>query len=75
MSRRTKAAIFSIWGGAQDIRKLLAKCMLSLGKRQQRRLWTLGNYSGTRGGSRNSGKGVHMYKGVGVSVADFISFF
>ena len=28
-----------------------------------------------RGGSRISGKGVHMYKGVGVRLADFISFF
>ena len=28
-----------------------------------------------RGGSRISGKGVHMYKGVGVGFADFISFF
>ena len=28
-----------------------------------------------RGGSWISGKGVHMYKGVGVSFADFISFF
>ena len=27
------------------------------------------------GGSRNSGKGVHMFKGVGVRFADFISFF
>ena len=27
-----------------------------------------------RGGSRSSGKGVHMYKGVGVRFADFISF-
>ena len=27
------------------------------------------------GGSRISGKGVHMYKGVGVRFADFISFF
>ena len=30
---------------------------------------------GTRGGSRISGKGVYMYKGVGVRFADFISFF
>ena len=28
-----------------------------------------------RGGSRISEKGVHMYKGVGVRSADFISFF
>ena len=28
-----------------------------------------------RGGSRISAKGVHMYKGVGVRCADFISFF
>ena len=28
-----------------------------------------------RGGSRNSGKGVHMYKGEGVRFADFISLF
>ena len=28
-----------------------------------------------RGGSRISGKGVHMYKGEGVRFADFISFF
>ena len=28
-----------------------------------------------RGGFRISGKGVHMYKGVGVRFADFISFF
>ena len=28
-----------------------------------------------RGGSRNSGNEVHMYKGVGVRFADFISFF
>ena len=28
-----------------------------------------------RGGSRISGKGVRMYKGVGVSFAHFISFF
>ena len=28
----------------------------------------------TRGGSRISGKGAHMYKGVGVRFADFISF-
>ena len=28
----------------------------------------------TRGGSRISGKGVHMYKGVGVRFADFLSF-
>ena len=27
-----------------------------------------------RGRSRISGKGVHMYKGVGVPIADFISF-
>ena len=27
-----------------------------------------------RGGSRNSGKGVHMYKGLGVRFVDFISF-
>ena len=27
-----------------------------------------------RGGSRSSGKGVHMFKGVGVRFADFISF-
>ena len=27
------------------------------------------------GGSRVSGKGVHMYKGVGVRFADFLSFF
>ena len=26
-------------------------------------------------GSRIHGKGVHMYKGVGVRIADFISFF
>ena len=31
--------------------------------------------SWVRGGSRISGKGVHMYKGVGVRFADFISFF
>ena len=29
----------------------------------------------SRGGSRISGKGVHMYKGVGGSFADFISLF
>ena len=28
-----------------------------------------------RGGSRISGKGVHMYKGVGAHFADFISFY
>ena len=28
-----------------------------------------------RGGYRISGKGVHMYKGVGVRFADFTSFF
>ena len=28
-----------------------------------------------RGGSRISGKGVGMYKGMGVGFADFISFF
>ena len=28
-----------------------------------------------RGGSRISGKGVRMYKGMGVHFADFISFF
>ena len=28
----------------------------------------------SRGGSRMSGKGVHMYKGVGVRFVDFISF-
>ena len=28
-----------------------------------------------RGGSWFSGKGVHMYEGVGVPFADFISFF
>ena len=28
-----------------------------------------------RGGSRISGKGVHMYKGTGVRFSDFISFF
>ena len=28
-----------------------------------------------RGGSGISGKGVHIYKGVGVRLADFISFF
>ena len=28
-----------------------------------------------RGRSRISGKGVHMYKGVGVRLSDFISFF
>ena len=28
-----------------------------------------------RGGSKISGKGVHMYKGAGVLFADFISFF
>ena len=28
-----------------------------------------------RGGSRIFGKGVHMYKGVGVRFADFITFF
>ena len=28
-----------------------------------------------RGGSRISGKGVHMYKGVGARFADFIAFF
>ena len=28
-----------------------------------------------RGGSRISGKGVHIYKGLGVRFADFISFF
>ena len=27
-----------------------------------------------RGGSRISGKGVHMYKGLGVRFADFVSF-
>ena len=27
------------------------------------------------GGARISGKGVHMYKGVGVRFAEFISFF
>ena len=30
---------------------------------------------GTRGGSRISGEGGHMYNGVGVRFADFISFF
>ena len=29
---------------------------------------------GVRGGSRISGKGVRMYKGMGVSFADFVSF-
>ena len=29
----------------------------------------------SRGGSRTSGKGVHIYIGVGVRVADLISFF
>ena len=29
----------------------------------------------TRGGSRISGKGVHMFKGVGVHFADLISFY
>ena len=29
----------------------------------------------SRGGSRISEKGVHLYKGVGVRLADFISFF
>ena len=40
-------------------------------------LWTrLASCQGkTRGRSRISGKGVHMYKGVGVRFADFISFF
>ena len=28
-----------------------------------------------RGRSRTSGKGVRMYKGMGISFADFISFF
>ena len=28
-----------------------------------------------RGGARISGKGVYIYKGVGVRLADFISFF
>ena len=32
-------------------------------------------FSKSRGGSRISGKGVRMYKGVGVRFADFISFF
>ena len=35
----------------------------------------LGCIVGGGGGSRISGKGVHMYKGVGGSLADFISFF
>ena len=30
---------------------------------------------GSRGGSRISGKGVHINKGVGVGFADFILFF
>ena len=29
----------------------------------------------SRGGSRISGKGVHIYKGMGVRFASFISFF
>ena len=40
-------------------------------------VYHLHNESIFRGGSRISGKGVHMYKGlcVGVHSADFISFF
>ena len=39
-------------------------------------IWIGGNGSMRfRGGSRFTGKGVHMYKGVGVHFADFISFF
>ena len=40
-------------------------------------LWTrLASCQGkTKGRSRISGKEVHMYKGVGVRLADFISFF
>ena len=32
-------------------------------------------YTGDTGGSRISGKGVHMYDGVGGCFADLISFF
>ena len=32
-------------------------------------------YMGNIGGSRISGKGVYIYKGVGVHFAEFISFF
>ena len=35
-------------------------------------IFMIGN---VRGGSRISGKGVHMCKGMGVRVPDFISFF
>ena len=33
------------------------------------------NWTTFRGGTRISGKGVHVYKDVGVRFADFISFF
>ena len=32
-------------------------------------------YFGHRGGSKISGKGVHMYKGIGVRIADLSHFY
>ena len=46
---------------------LLGYQMLHVSKRDRSRL--------CRDGSRISGKGIHMYKGMGVGFADFISFF
>ena len=37
--------------------------------------FTIYNCRKSGGGSRISGKGVHMYEGVGVRFADFILFF
>ena len=36
---------------------------------------TMANVGSSRGGSRISGSWVHLYKGVGVRFANFISFF
>ena len=38
-------------------------------------LGVIANWTTFRGGTRISGKGVHVYKDVGVRFADFISFF
>ena len=38
-------------------------------------LYIKSEMKGCRGRSRFSGKGVHMFRGVGVGFADFISFF
>ena len=54
---------------------LLTPCKSNSASQSSILLSRTGGGRGPRGGSKNFGKGVYMYKGVGVRSSDFISFF